>query len=434
MAREDLIYGNLGGYGEQSGEYGLPYALRSMNVYTGRRRLAETPDEIEARLIAESQAEEAAQEREAQAFEDQLLAGLPDLEFQEAEDALTPRGPSARPELAMLAARQAQPVAAPAAIVAPPRPQTRADIMAEQRRLGVPADGVVGPVTLAARQRAARSAAPELPANPEVEAGLARARQVLMSSPDGATTRGGPVVMPEMRVTAARPQLTPEQEQVEAGLARARQVLMSAPDGGPVARRAGPQVSAGRVAVLQPGEASPWEAMMRRRRDAEYQRVVEGAEAANARQTADMRAQELGAALNAAGQDFLGRLSRGQVDASQYTPADRQAKPVAFDARQAADARARELSAALGVTDAQMSRKLDASMVQPYTFEYGAGAGPAGRRAGVMAQDLERSGPLGAATVRETPRGKVVDVGQLGGLNAAQIGRLNERVKKLEEK
>jgi len=373
MAREDLINGNLGGYGEQSGEYGLPYAPRSMNVYTGRRRLAETPDEIEARLIAESQAEEAAQEREAQAFEDELLAGLPDLEFQEAEDALTPRGPSARPELAMLAARQAQPAAAPAGIVALSRPQTVAEIKAEQRRLGVPADGVVGPVTLAARQRAARAAAPELPANPEVEAGLARARQVLMSAPDGA-----------------------------------------------VAMRGEPRVSAGRVAVLQPGEVSPWEAMMRRRRDAEYERVVEGAEAANARQTADMRAQELGAALNAAGRDFLGRLSRGQVDASQYTPADRRAKPVAFDARQAADA--------------QMNRQLDSSMVQPYTFEYDAGAGPAGRRAGVMAQDLERSGPLGAATVRETPQGKVVDVGQLGGLNAAQIGRLNKRVEKLERK
>jgi peptidoglycan hydrolase-like protein with peptidoglycan-binding domain len=354
MAREELIYGNLGGMGQQSGEYGDPYNPRMMTVYN------DPGVELERRLMSEAA----------------------DIDFAAAEDALMQREASQRPELGMLAARQApEPVAAP---MAAPRPMSQREaIMAEQRALGVTVDGIVGPETMRARARRDAMAS-QLQASPEVEAGLARARQVLASAPDG-----DDMVMPTMRVTGARPAaLTPEQEQAERGLAAARSVLQSAPDG-----------------------MTPYEAMMRRRRDAEYQRVVDGAESANARQTADMRAQDIGAALGSAGQEFLAKLERGQVDMSQYTDADRQVKPVRFD------------------------RALDASMnaQRPYTFEYLPGAGPAGRRAGVMAQDLERT-PLGAATVRSTPQGKMVDVGQLGGLNAAQIGRLNERVSKLEEK
>lgn len=354
MAREDLIYGTLGGYGRQTGEYGDPQNPRMMTVYN------DPGVELERRLMSEAA----------------------DLDFAAAEDALMPQQAAQRPELAMLAARQAsEPMAMPAA---PSRPMSQREaIMAEQRALGVTVDGIVGPETMRARARRDAMAAQSLPANPEVEAGLARARQVLAAAPDG-----DGMVMPTMRVTGARPAaLTPEQEQAEAGLARARAVLQSAPDG-----------------------ALPFDAMARRRRDAEYRRIVEGAEAANARQTADMRAQDIGAALGAAGQEFLSKLQRGEVDASQYSPADSRVKPVSF------------------------VRELDQSMQaqRPYTFEYMPGAGPAGRRGGVMAQDLERT-RLGAATVRNTPQGKMVDVGQLGGLNAAQIGRLNERVRKLEE-
>lgn len=54
-----------------------------------------------------------------------------------------------------------------------------------------------------------------------------------------------------------------------------------------------------------------------------------------------------------------------------------------------------------------------------------------GNHVGVMAQDLERS-PLGSSFVRDTPQGKMVDYGQMAGVQLAASAYLNERVNKLE--
>lgn len=69
--------------------------------------------------------------------------------------------------------------------------------------------------------------------------------------------------------------------------------------------------------------------------------------------------------------------------------------------------------------------------VAPKTYRYRNEENGAGRRLGVMAQDLARA-RLSAHAVVDTPRGKVIDTSKLAGPLAAALGRLGERVKKLE--
>lgn len=71
-----------------------------------------------------------------------------------------------------------------------------------------------------------------------------------------------------------------------------------------------------------------------------------------------------------------------------------------------------------GILDAVTSR------VKPKSFAYK--ADPETQRAGVMAQDLEKT-PL-AYTVKETPEGKVVDAPQLTAANTAMISELSKKV------
>lgn len=454
MPQDDRIYGTLGGYGAQTGEYGDRQDPRMMTVYTGQRRLRPTEDELFAAFEQRAADEAAAEERAQAEAEAEFERRLVDQEFEEAEDALLPQAPRAespRPELEMLARRQGAPVRMGVTTVEHVRgrqPTAREAIMAEQRALGVPVDGVLGPVTLAARARAAQAAdgdrgmvmqpmavtgsRPLTPEQEQAERGLARAREVLRTAPDGVAVRPGSVTMPEMRVTAQRPETT---DPMLLGLERAREFIRNAPD--PEAmlaqRRQERRAQSYADTIAQQARAD-----------------VQAEEQALARRTADQRANELAGALEQAGGEFIDRLQRGQVDTSQYTEAMRRpaqlspratgrSRELLSQLRGGGDERARLLAEGLGQSDAAMSRQLssgavDRSMVRPYTFEYAAGAGPAGRRAGVMAQDLEASGPLGAAVVRDTPIGKTIDAGQLGGLNAAQIGRLNERVRKLERK
>lgn len=69
---------------------------------------------------------------------------------------------------------------------------------------------------------------------------------------------------------------------------------------------------------------------------------------------------------------------------------------------------------------------------RPYTYDYKNPAENGGnRRLGIMAQDLER-GPTGPDLVKDTPRGKVVDVPALASANTAAVGRLHDRVSALE--
>jgi hypothetical protein len=76
------------------------------------------------------------------------------------------------------------------------------------------------------------------------------------------------------------------------------------------------------------------------------------------------------------------------------------------------------------------------SAIQPKTYEYSpagmqSGMAAPGTHLGVMAQDLERT-PVGRAAVQNTPAGKVVDYGQLGGTMLAGLAALNSRLNKVE--
>jgi len=78
----------------------------------------------------------------------------------------------------------------------------------------------------------------------------------------------------------------------------------------------------------------------------------------------------------------------------------------------------------------QLLDKLDA-----YQYEYKDNKGlPEGERVGIMAQDLERAGPIGEAMVKDTPEGKMVDYGQSMGTVFAALAELNKRLNNIEGK
>jgi len=74
--------------------------------------------------------------------------------------------------------------------------------------------------------------------------------------------------------------------------------------------------------------------------------------------------------------------------------------------------------------------------LQSYEYKYkkpdmpGAGHG---NFVSVMAQDLEKAGPVGRSMVQNTPEGKMVDYGKGFGVMLAAMADLHERQKKLEE-
>jgi len=87
------------------------------------------------------------------------------------------------------------------------------------------------------------------------------------------------------------------------------------------------------------------------------------------------------------------------------------------------------------VEDASPQSFLDA--LKAYSYDYkdpskpGAGEG---RHLSVMAQDLEKAGPVGRSMVKNTPEGKVVDYGKgFAAMLASQV-YLNEKLKKSESK
>lgn len=86
----------------------------------------------------------------------------------------------------------------------------------------------------------------------------------------------------------------------------------------------------------------------------------------------------------------------------------------------------------------QFDPKQFLNSLQAVSYEYkkdaeGPGVGP-GRRLGVMAQDLEKAGPVGRSMVKETPNGKQVDMGAGFGAILAAQAHLNERLQALESK
>lgn len=87
----------------------------------------------------------------------------------------------------------------------------------------------------------------------------------------------------------------------------------------------------------------------------------------------------------------------------------------------------------------EFSSKAFLDALQSYKYEYKdefkkdplAGEG---QRISVMAQDLEKAGPVGRSMVINTPQGKVVDYGRGFGTILAAQAELNKRLKELEKK
>ena len=68
----------------------------------------------------------------------------------------------------------------------------------------------------------------------------------------------------------------------------------------------------------------------------------------------------------------------------------------------------------------------------PYTFDYKRETGePAGKHLGVIAQNLEAT-PFGQTLITNTPRGKAIKVAPALGAALASVGRINQRLRKLE--
>ncbi len=77
----------------------------------------------------------------------------------------------------------------------------------------------------------------------------------------------------------------------------------------------------------------------------------------------------------------------------------------------------------------EVDEMLDA--LSPKSYDYKDEKWGKGRRAGIMAQDMERS-EAGRRVVFETPEGKMLDVNKALSAALASSARLNERVRKLE--
>lgn len=456
MAREDLIYGTLGGYGGQAGEYGDTASPRSMTVYTGSRKIRPSNQDLEQRPMSEA-----------------------DAEFAAAEDSLMSPSLKANQDIDAINASRASEIAGEG--LERVRSMLASSPDAGRIRMGGPMQ-VNQPILTPEQQQA--------------EAGLARARDVLARGPAAVQPRQ-PMTVDQLRdiqrarridgdvgamAMAAPPKpMTPEQEQAARGLETARAVLRSAPEpmGPEQALYIRRQQQKGQQYAEAIGEAQ--------------KRAVQEQEAMLAQSTPENRAQTMADKLRQGGLDFIMGLGANKVDTSRYLESQRAPKisgtelaksrmttgqqsfnegdygVAASDFADAYEAsgnpaflynaalameKSGDLNAAIdlyqGYIDANpddpdvrlaeekinvLSGQLDASMnaQRPFTFNYAPGAGPSGRRAGVMAQDLEKS-ELGRAAVMNTPQGKMVDVGQLAGLNSAQIGRINRRVEKLEGK
>jgi hypothetical protein len=90
-----------------------------------------------------------------------------------------------------------------------------------------------------------------------------------------------------------------------------------------------------------------------------------------------------------------------------------------------------------GIAESDFSPREFLNKIKPYSYEYKDSTLPGtseGRTLGIMAQDLEKAGPVGQSMVKETPNGKVVDYGRgFSGILAAQAD-LNQRLNEIETK
>lgn len=82
----------------------------------------------------------------------------------------------------------------------------------------------------------------------------------------------------------------------------------------------------------------------------------------------------------------------------------------------------------------EKSSKSFLDALQAYTYQYKDAKNGKGQQIGVMAQDLEKAGPVGKAMVQETPQGKAVDYAKGFGAMLAAQADLNKRLSKIEKK
>ena len=82
------------------------------------------------------------------------------------------------------------------------------------------------------------------------------------------------------------------------------------------------------------------------------------------------------------------------------------------------------------VSDSSVEELLDG--LHDYDYEYKDESFGEGPQTGVMAQDLEKS-ELGERFVEDTPEGKVVDYGKMGGTMMAGLANINDRLRELED-
>jgi len=99
--------------------------------------------------------------------------------------------------------------------------------------------------------------------------------------------------------------------------------------------------------------------------------------------------------------------------ATRFTPSDRDLKE--------------------GISDNEGEIKSFLDALTSYTYQYkDKDKHGEGRHAGVMAQDLEKAGPLGQAIVKEMPHGKVVDYAQGMSTILSGLVHVNDRLKDIE--
>ncbi len=90
----------------------------------------------------------------------------------------------------------------------------------------------------------------------------------------------------------------------------------------------------------------------------------------------------------------------------------------------------RRLKKDIKVADATIDDLLD--NLRPYTYRYKDEKHGKGERAGIMAQEMERS-EMGRRIVTETADGKMIDINKAVSATLAAAARLNQRVRTLEE-
>lgn len=111
------------------------------------------------------------------------------------------------------------------------------------------------------------------------------------------------------------------------------------------------------------------------------------------------------------------------------TKASRSSQEKGSELASAMDAYAKDYAKKLGTGG--IDQALDTSL--PQSFDYRAGAGAPGRQLGVMAQDMA-SAPLTRAMVTPTSQGLALNPAKAVGPLLGMVGRLNQRVNKVEGK